>query len=246
MVTQIAVQFRGGRHRVRLVSGLLRPQLLRSNGNGCRIGLLAGTALLLGGDEVELMVSVGPGATLDLFDVAATVAYHGRGRSASWHLTMDAAAGATVRYAGEPLIVSDGAAVRRSTQLDVSAGARVVLRETVVLGRAGEVGGRLRSQTHVRVGGRDVWLEDQLLDVEQGRCLPGMLGECRVLDTVLRLGDGAGRTNAAGAAQFSLLEGAGTVTRFLGSSLAASPLRLGLAGPGSAITREMRPAAAVQ
>ena len=44
-------------------------------------GWSATTALLLGGDAVELVVEVGPGAVLDLFDVAGTVAYHGRGRS---------------------------------------------------------------------------------------------------------------------------------------------------------------------
>ena len=31
---------------------------------------------------------VGEGASLELFDVAGTVAYHGRGQSASWRVTI--------------------------------------------------------------------------------------------------------------------------------------------------------------
>ena len=100
----VAVARRGGRHVARLVDGLLRAQLIRADADGCRIGLLATTALLLGGDQVDLDVSVGPGASLDLFDVAGTVAYHGRGRPAGWRVSFTLAESAVLRYAGEPFI----------------------------------------------------------------------------------------------------------------------------------------------
>lgn len=237
MTTRIAVQRRGGRHQVRLVGGLLRPQLLRADEDGCRIGLLATTALLLGGDEVDLEIEVGPGATLDLFDVAATVAYHGRGRPAAWRTQVVVAEGATFAYAGEPLIVADGADVLRSTRLEVAAGARAELRETLVLGRSGEVGGPLRSRTHVRVGGRDAWLEDQVLDVERGRCWPGILGDFRVLDTLITLGDPPAGDGAAGVSRFTLPDGVGVVTRYLGHSLACSPLAVRPGRPAAALRR---------
>lgn len=224
MTTSIAVEVRGGRHVARLVNGLLRPQLIAADADRCRIGLLATTALLLGGDEVALDVTVGPGATLDLFDVAGTVAYHGRGRPASWRLTLALAASATLRYAGEPFVVADGADVTRSTQIDVAATATARLRETLVLGRAGEEGGRLRSHTAVRVGGRDVWREDQLLDADAGRTWPGLLGDRRVLDSMIVLGPDPGPAAAPPAVRFALLDGAGSVTRYLGRELAASPL----------------------
>jgi len=224
VTTRIAVQRRDGRHQARLVSGLLRPQLLRADEHGCRIGLLATTALLLGGDEVDLEVEVGAGATLDLFDVAATVAYHGRGRPAAWRSQLAVAEGATLAYAGEPLVVSDGAEVARSTRLDVAADAWAELRETIVLGRSGEVGGPLRSHTHVRVGGRDAWLEDQLLDVERGRLLPGVLGDFRVLDTVVTLGQAPAEDATDAVVRFTLPGGVGVVSRYLGHSLACSPL----------------------
>lgn len=206
-----------------MVSGLLRAQLLQADGEHCRVGLLASTALLLGGDEVDLEIEVGAGATLDLFDVAATVAYSGRGRAAGWRTRIRVAANATLRYAGEPLIVSEGAEVTRSTSVDVDPGGALELRETVVLGRSGEVGGPLRSRMHLRVGGDDVWVEDQALDAADGRSLPGMLGEHRVLDTLLNVGPVPAGTTP-GVVRFTLPYGRGSVSRFLGSSLAASPL----------------------
>ena len=89
MTTRIVVEAGADRQRVHLQPGLLRGQIMANNADGCRIGLVATTALLLGGDAVELVVEVGPGAVLDLFDVAGTVAYHGRGRSAAWHTQLD-------------------------------------------------------------------------------------------------------------------------------------------------------------
>lgn len=222
MRTTIAVELLDGRHVARLTQGLLRPQLVGSSPDRCRVGLLATTALLLGGDEVGLDVRVGPGARLDLFDVAGTVAYHGRGRPSGWNVALAVEEGGVLTYAGEPLVVADGADVTRTLDVDLAAGAAAVLRDTVVLGRSGQVGGRLRSTTRVLVAGRPVLVEDQRLDPDHLRAAPGMLGAHRVLDTVLRLGPFAPAPTDATAC--ALLDGAGTLTRWLGDSLAASPL----------------------
>ena len=162
MPTRVDVTRRGGRQRLDLVGGLLRPQVVLDRPDHARIGLVATTALLLGGDEVELEVRVGEGASLELFDVAGTVAYHGRGQSASWRVTIVLENGACLDYAGAPVVVSDGADVSRTLDLGLDPTAGVRLRETVVLGRSGQVGGRLRSRTEITVGGRPVLLEDQL------------------------------------------------------------------------------------
>lgn len=222
MATTIAVERTGGRHAVRLTQGLLRPQVVASGPERCRVGLLATTALLLGGDEVELEVHVGEGARLDLFDVAGTVAYHGRGAPSAWHVRLAVAAGATLTYAGEPFVVADGADVTRSLEVDLAEDAAVVLRDTVVLGRAGQTGGRLRSLTRLRRTGRDVLLEDQRLDPDRLRASPGLLGAHRVLDTVMWLGPVT--PTPVGATTYALLDGAGSLARWLGASLAASPL----------------------
>jgi urease accessory protein len=222
VATTIAVDRVGGRHVTRLRQGLLRPQVVAADADRCRIGLLATTALLLGGDVVELEVRVGPGARLDLFDVAGTVAYHGRGQPSAWHVRIELAAGAGLTYAGEPFVVGDGADVTRSLEIDLAPEATAAVRDTVVLGRTGQRGGRLRSHTTVRREGRPVLVEDQRLDPDRLRAAPGMLGTHRVLDTVLWLG--AATPEPTTATTYALVDGAGSLTRWLGSSLADSPL----------------------
>ena len=222
----------------RLRQGLLRPQVVSSGPNRCRIGLLATTALLLGGDVVELDVRVGPGARLDLFDVAGTVAYHGRGEASGWHVRVKVAEGAALTYAGEPFVVGDGADVTRTLRVDLDSDASAVVRDTVVLGRTGQRGGRLRSLTTVRRDGRPVLIEDQRLDSDLLRNAPGLLGQHRVLDTVLWLGTAT--TVPTTATTYTLVDGAGTLARWLGTSLADSPLHLldvGRAPQSTASTR---------
>lgn len=223
-VTRIAVERREGRHRTRLTSGLLRPQAVRSRDGECRIGLLATTALLLGGDAVELCVDVAPGASLALFDVAGTVAFDGRGRSACWDVRIRLAEGAHLSFRGEPLIVADGADVARSLTVELAADATALIRESLVLGRTGQLGGRLRNRTAVSIDGRPVLIEDTELDSSALRTRPGMLGHHRVVDTITSLGRPATAVQPVGLAQFTLHAGSGTVTRFLGSGLADSPV----------------------
>lgn len=222
MTTRIRVERRPDGVRVTLAGGLLRPQRVADGPEGPRVGLVATTALLLGGDEVDLMIELGPGATLDLFDVAGTVAYHGRGRPASWRTTLSLADGAYLTYAGQPFVVSDGADVTRTLRLDLAGSARLRLRETLVLGRDGQTGGRVRSRTDLRVGGVEAWREDTDLDPVGIRDRPGLLGGRRVVDTVLTVGQAA--PSAAPAVAYELLGGVGTVTRWLGHEVADSPL----------------------
>ena len=221
--TRIVVERSADRHRVTLGPGLLRGQLTRNTPGGCRIGLLATSALLLGGDEVVVEVVVGPGACLELFDVAGTVAYHGRGRPASWRVAIEIGAGASLVWAGQPFVVSDGADVTRVLEADLAPTARLALRETLVIGRAGQHGGRLLNRTALRVDGVPILVEDQLLDPAGIRDRPGMLGGHRVVDTVITVGDVP--PGPAAATRYSLVGGRGALTRYLGRELADSPLR---------------------
>lgn len=223
MSTTIAVERVGARHVARLTHGLLRAQVLNATAERCRVGLLATSALLLGGDVVELDVEVGPGARLDLVDVAGTVAYHGRGAPSAWTVRCTLGPDARLTYAGEPFVVADGADVTRTCTLDLARGASAVLRDTLVLGRSGQVGGRVRSRSEVRVAERPVLLEDQLLDPDRLRRAPGLLGPHRVVDTLTRVGLPADPCTEA-ATTYALVDGSGTLTRWLGSSLADSPL----------------------
>jgi urease accessory protein len=212
-----------GEGRTRTRHGLLRAQQLPSRHGWTRIGLVATEALLLGGDTVELEVSLGDGARLELFEVAGTVAYHGHDRPSAWRVRMTLAAGARLQCRGEPFVVADGADVDRSLDLDLQPSARAVLREVVVFGRSGEQGGRLRNRTCLRVGGEPVLLEDQCLD-GPARLFPGILGGCRVIDTVILLGPCQVPEPPPNCASFSLLGGRGTLVRHLGHEAVESPI----------------------
>ena len=89
-----------------------------------------------------------------------------------------------------------------------------------MLGRAGERGGALETSTALRSDGQDLWREEQHLLADADRTRPGLLGDHRVIDTVVSLG----RPFPPVATQFQLAYGSGTVTRFLGSEVAASPV----------------------
>ena len=189
LTTRIVVERAGERHRVFARPGLIRAQTIRNDARSCRIGLLATTrAAARRRPAWRSRWRWVLGRPLELFDVAGTVAYHGRGRPAAWHTTARVAAGGTLRWSGEPFVVADGADVQRTLDLDLDAAATLRLRETLVLGRSGEVGGRLRNRTGIRVGGEPVLLEDQLLDPAGLRGHPGMLGDRRVIDTVITVG----------------------------------------------------------
>ena len=214
--------------RVRMRHGLLRGQRVHATGARVRVGLVATQALLLGGDGVELEVWVGPDASLDLFDVAGTVAHHGRGRPASWTTILRVGAGGRLSYAGEPFVVADGADITRRMIIDLDDAASARIRETVILGRHGEVGGRLRNLTTIRRCGREVLVEDQHLGPE--RRSPGLLGDLRVLDTVIALEQPSlaqppPEQPAGDGVRYALTEPGASLTRYLGTGLAESPLR---------------------
>ncbi|MGF0115830.1 urease accessory protein UreD [Promicromonospora sp. Marseille-Q5078] len=222
--------------RVRSRDDLLAVRTVARGGTHAEVALVATGAVLLGGDHVAVRVHVGDGCALTLTDVGGTVAYDGDGVPCRWDVEVRLGAGSRLTWHGLPFVVSTGADVTRSTVAALGAGARLTLRETVVLGRDGERGGRvvLRSAAHD---------DDGPLLVEEvtaagDRPVPGVLGGRRVIDTLteLRGGDDPGddpldpadeaRPLPAGAdgAVTLRLERGGTLTRWLGSSAHLSPL----------------------
>ncbi len=179
------------------------------------MALVGQTALLLGGDAIELQIEVGAGARLELRDVAGTVAYHGRGLAASWHTRIRLGPGASLRYLAEPFVLSDGADVTRSLTVDLAAGASAMLRETLVFGRSGEQGGRLDAQTVLLRSGVE-FCRERLVSDAGSRALPGVLSGAKVLDSVFVLGR-TGPADESGQC-FQLLDPGSTLTRYLGST----------------------------
>jgi urease accessory protein len=185
---EVSLDPRDHRSRVRLGSsgpdglGHLTARMLGPGHGSARVALIAEGALLLADDVIEIDVSVGPDAALDLVEPSGTVAYDMRGGSAQWRVRVHLAERARLRWHGKPFVVAEGADVSRRVQVDLESGATAMLRETLVLGRSGERGGSLAQHTRVTHADHPLLVEDLLLDKHRPRT--GLLGPWRVVDTV--------------------------------------------------------------
>jgi len=110
-----------------------------------------------------------------------------RGGRATWEVSIYLAEGSTLVWAGEPFVVAGGAQVDRSTDVRLGDGARLAVRETLVLGRHQERAGVVtQAWTARNADGEELLVEDLHLDETAHR--PGVLGGHRVLGSVTALG----------------------------------------------------------
>lgn len=165
---------------------LVRPMLLSADATTARVSLVPEGALLLAGDAVRIRIVVGPGALLDLQEPGGTVAYDMRGGSATWDVEVSVADSASLVWRGEPFVVADGADVLRRTRVVAGPGSRIALRETLVLGRHGERGGRIRQTLSVEDDDGSPVLVEEL--VVSASTVGGLLGGHRVVGSVLAMG----------------------------------------------------------
>lgn len=222
-----------GHPSLTLRSGLLAPRLLATAPGVAHVALVATTATLLAGDQMEMRIQVGDGARLELQEVAATVAYHGRGGRVRWDVAVSVGPDSTLVWHGQPLVVADGADVEQALNLDVARGGRVLMRDAVVLGRHGQRGGSLRRDTRVSYDASPLLLEQTDFTDRAGgvdRTAPGVIGDHRVVDTVTWVGDPVPETGSTVGIQecgdLVLLElpGPGLMARHLGERTHRSPL----------------------
>lgn len=103
------------------------------------VHLIGTAATPLGGDILNIVVSVGQGARLSVRSVAATIALPGREtRKSVAHWNFDVAAGGELDFDPEPTVVAGGAEHETHTTVRLEHGARLRLRERVQIGRTGE------------------------------------------------------------------------------------------------------------
>ncbi|WP_371402159.1 urease accessory protein UreD [Kribbella sp. NBC_00662] len=209
MSTRIDVTADPVRDRCLLTTGHLSPRRLPGPPGVVRVALVAAGALLLAGDEVRIeVVAEGP-VQVEIVETAGTVAYAMRGGSARWDVDIRLTGGASLQWYAEPFVVSAGADVTRTTTAHLARSSTARLRESLVLGRYGEVGGTLRTATRA-------WLDDDLLLAEDLDLSPetrtgwAILGPARCLDTVTTLG-----SRLPDAAHTLQLEGPGSIARQL-------------------------------
>ncbi|MFI1167282.1 urease accessory protein UreD [Streptomyces sp. NPDC020801] len=151
--------------------GPLAPRRTRSSGGEARVVLVGAMSGPLGGDHFAVEARVAEGARLRVGSAAATIALPGqtKGEAARYDVRLTVADGGELHWLPEQLISARGSDLYVTTHVELAPGARLVLREEQVLGRAGEEPGRLTSRLAVRIAGRTV------LDQELA-CGPGAPG----------------------------------------------------------------------
>ncbi|MEV6625720.1 urease accessory protein UreD [Amycolatopsis sp. NPDC051106] len=143
----------------------------------------------LGGDDLLLSVHVGPGASLRLSGVAATLALpglHGEGSVSTVSLVVEE--GGSVEYLPEPTVITARARHTAVFRASLAADAYLHTREVLVLGRAGERPGSLTTSSHVTRGSAPVLRQTLSIGDSTLDSSLAVLADRRVLATDLVVG----------------------------------------------------------
>ncbi|MBV8997057.1 MAG: urease accessory protein UreD [Pseudonocardiales bacterium] len=169
------------------------PVVLRRTG-GHRIHLVQAAGGPLGGDDLGLHVHLGTGCAVQLRSAAATVVQAGRWPTpARWAVTASVAQGAVLDWQPEPTVVCDGAQLHSRITVALQRAAHAVLREVVVLGRAGQRGGRFVGELAVDLDGAPLLAHTALLDgADPVLAGPAGTGGARVVGMLAVVGEGIG------------------------------------------------------
>jgi urease accessory protein len=231
------------------------PVVIRPTGPG-RVHLVQAAGGPLGGDQLSLTAQVGEKGRLRVSSVAATVVQPGvTGDPARWRVDLEVAARAEVDWQPQPTVLTDGARLHSDLRVRLAEGAVVSLRETVILGRAGQAGGRYQGGLTVTVGSRVLLRHESLLDgADPQLCGPAGTGGHRVYGTLLVAGvdPGEPRTRTESGVRWARmpLDGPGYLVLALGDSatavgrVLASQANLPSRDRHAASTRQIAPAEA--
>lgn len=203
------------------------PVVLRPTGSH-RIHLVQAAGGPLGGDDLALDVSLGAGCVVQLRSAAATVVQTGpcAGTPARWAVTASVADGAVLDWQPEPTVVCDGAELHSQATVSLQRGGRAVWREIVVLGRAGQRGGRFTGELVVEVDGAPLLAHTLLLDgADPVLTGPAGTGGARYIGMLAVVGQGSSGPSESGGEQPGLrwasapLDGPGHVVLALGDRI---------------------------
>ncbi|GHJ37255.1 urease accessory protein UreD [Streptomyces sp. TS71-3] len=137
--------------------GALALRRTRSRAGEPKVTMVGAMSAPLGGDRLAIDVDVRDGARLTVDSAAATIALPGRtSEPAHYDVRMRVGGNAVLRWLPEPVISAGRSHLIMHTHVELAPGARLVLREELVLGRHGERPGTLASRLTIRLGGRPI------------------------------------------------------------------------------------------
>ncbi len=164
------------------------PLILRETAGA--LYLVGGAGGPLGGDDVTLEIEVAAGASLTLRTAAASLAQPGRGPS---RITVraDIGAGGELRWLPEPLVAVRGCDHRMEAALTLDAGATLVWREELVLGRHREASGSVVTRTTVDLDGAPLVRHELAVGPDHPAAAgPVVTGGAQAAGSVLLVGPG--------------------------------------------------------
>lgn len=139
---------------------------------------------VVGGDSLRIEVTAGAGSALRVYPQAAEKVYRSLGADSRIAVSLTAAPGAWLEWLPQETIVFDGARLRRDTDIDLAAGARVLAGEFLVFGRraSGErlSRGLIHDGWRLRRGGKLIWADalhaegDLAAPLASAACLGGV------------------------------------------------------------------------
>ena len=153
-------------------SGCLKLRVPRVHGPVPEAVLINTAGGLTGGDALEVGIELGAGAALMVATQTAERLYRSAGGEAAARVSLTVGAGARLAWLPQETIAFEGAALRRSLEVDLAPGARLVTVEPLVLGREA-MGETLRrawvaDDRRVRVGGTLLHAESPRFDAAGG------------------------------------------------------------------------------
>jgi urease accessory protein len=183
-VSRIGVSLDGGRTRLDSLRSCA-PMHLRQSA-GC-VYVVGGAAGPLGGDELLLEIDVEAGATLVVRSVSASLALPGDGAAPSTvTVTASVGTGASLYWLPEPVIAGGGCNHRMISRVALEAGASVVWRDEVVLGRKGEPPGRIVSRMDATLEGHPLLRNELTMGGgEPGWDGPAVVGPAKAVGSLL-------------------------------------------------------------
>lgn len=206
--------------------------------------LVGGAGGPLGGDDLALDIAVGAGARLTVRTAAASVALPGAGPSV---VTVRATVGAggELEWLPEPVVVAGSCDHHMVAFITLEAGAGLVWREELVLGRHGEAGGSVVTRAHVDLAGAPLLRQEVALGpLHPAAAGPAVTAGARAVGTLLVAGPGRsparGTVLGPGAAVLPLAGGGAQVVALAADAIslrrlldAGAEALVGLAGAGA-------------